>query len=543
MARGHTFLGIDIGSTSIKLVELAPGPGQARLVRAMTVPLEGGGADAELGDEQIREALRRALSTAKLRPTTVACAISTRAAAVREISLPHAGADDVERMVRFEAERFIPFPADQVSMDHHQLPGDITDSARILVVAARKEAASRLLSMLSGLGLPYPRIDVTAIASFNALTAEGSPAESATCAIVDIGAESTDIVIASSGTLATARSAPVGAEELARAYQTDLSIDFAEAETQKRQHGVTGVPLGPIRVGVSAREPTDLPAESDLGDRPHVAAWLGRLAGEIRHTVESFHRNSEQRVERVLLCGGGALTPGLPEALEAALGVPTSLADPWHGVDALRGSADAPDALFAVACGLALKAAGRATIDVNLTPTEVRDLRATRRRASTRTAIGICVGVVIAACVVGVWLLLAAKQRYLTELQAQVRGFPGSTEAIALSEEELQRFGEMAASIKEALRTDARALDVLRGLTLDLPRDVWVTEFSYDAEKGVLVRGTATNGPSVADSVRTLLASESFADVLLDYQNLAQIGDKAVWNFQITCKFPVEEVL
>ncbi|MFQ5809144.1 MAG: type IV pilus assembly protein PilM [Armatimonadota bacterium] len=541
MARAHTFLGIDIGGSSIKLVELAPGPARARLVRATTVPLDGGGAAAELADERIRDALRGGLARAKTRPTIVACAVPTRSAAVREVTLPHAGADDVDRMIRFEAERFIPFPPDQMTMDHYQLPGDVADATRVLVVATRTEAANRLLGMLSGLGLPHPRIDVTAIASFNALTADESTAAGETCAIVDVGAEATDIVIADSGTLVTARSTPAGGEDLTRAYQEDLSIDFGEAETQKREHGVKDVPAGPVRVGASAEEqPEAAEAGPAHGDRPHVAAWLGRVAGEIRHTIESFHRNSEHRVQRVILCGGGALAPGLPEALETALGVPATLADPWHGVEVLRGSADAPDALFATACGLALKAAGRAALDVNLTPEDVRDRRATRQRASTMTAIGVTAGVLVAASVAAVWLLLGAKERKLAELEQQLRSFGIPTEQIALSEEQLARYGAIEASIDKVLLRDARPLDVVRDITLDMPEDVWVTEFSYDADKGVVVRGTAASGPSVSDSVRALLNTDRFGSVVLDYYNLAQIAEKPVYNFQISCQFPEE---
>jgi type IV pilus assembly protein PilM len=507
----------------------------------MTVPLDGGGAAAELGDERVREVLGGAIARARIRPTTVACAVATRSAAVREVSLPHAGADEVQRMIRFEAERFIPFPPDQMTMDYHQLPGDVAEAARVLVVATRTESANRLLGLLSGLGLPYPRIDVTAIASFNALSADESPASGETCAIVDVGAEATDIVIGDSGTLVTARSTPAGGEDLTRAYQEDLSIDFGEAETQKREHGVKNVPVGPVSVGVADEEQAESgDAGSRHGDRPHVAAWLGRVAGEIRHTIESFHRSSEQRVQRVILCGGGSLAPGLPEALQAALGVPVAVADPWHGVEVLRGSADAPDALFATACGLALKAAGRAGLDVNLTPEDVRDLRATRQRASTVTAIAVSAGVVVAACVAAVWLLLGAKERRLAELEQEVRGFGIPTEQIALSEEQLARYGMVEASVDQVLLRDARPLDVVRDITVDMPADVWVTEFSYDAGKGVVVRGTAVSGPSVSDSVRALLETDRFGRVVLDYYNLGQIAEKPVYNFQISCEFPEE---
>jgi len=541
MARRHTFLGIDIGTSSIKLVELEPGPGRARLVRAATVPLDGGGGGAELGDERIRAALRGALAEARMRPTTVACAVSTGAAAVREISLPHTDAEEVQRMVRFEAERFIPFPPDQMTMDHHQLPGDVTDAARVLVVATRTEAANRMLGLLGGLGLPHPRIGVTAVASFNALTTEESPTASDSCAIVDIGANATDVTIADRGSLATARSTAVGGDELTRAYQEDLSIDYAEADAQKRMRGVSGVPVGPMRVGGADVSLGAQAGESSSGgDRPRVAAWLGRIAGEIRHSIESFQRSSEQRVTRVLLCGGGALAPGLPEALQAALGVETALADPWEGVETAGVTQGASDTVFVTACGLALKAAGRAAIDVNLTPTEVRDLRVTRRRAGTVTAGAITAGVIVAACVVAGWLLLTAKANYADQLEKEADGLGVAAEEIALSEADLQRYGEVEMTINHALRRDSRPLDVVHDITVDMPQDVWVTEFSYDAVKGVVVRGTAVSGPSVADSVRALLNTERFADVVLDYYNLGQIADQPVYNFQISCKFPAE---
>jgi Tfp pilus assembly protein PilN len=156
------------------------------------------------------------------------------------------------------------------------------------------------------------------------------------------------------------------------------------------------------------------------------------------------------------------------------------------------------------------------------------------------TATAITAGVIVAACAVAGWLLLTAKLNYADQLAKEVEGLGGAAQEIALSEADLQRYGEVETDINRALRRDSRPLDIVHDITVDMPQDVWVTEFSYDAAKNVVVRGTALNGPSVADSVRALLNTERFADVVLDYYNLGQVADKPVYNFQISCKFPAE---
>lgn len=534
MASDQSYLGIDIGATSVKVVHLVGSDGKLSLAHASAVPLD----SPDAGDEEIRQALRQALSGRRVRPVAAASAVSARAAAVREIRLPNTEEANIARMVRFEAERFIPFPPEQVTLDHQYMGLEGADSARVLVVATRKQTAERVLKLLAGLGLPHPSLDVTAIASFNALVTDSSGAQPESIAIVDVGGNSTDIITARGAQLTLARSAPVGAEGLTTAYQQDLSVDFQEASRLKREQGVLNVPISPTASG--APRATSPPITTD-NDKPRVAAWLGRLCGEVRHTIESSRRESADGITRVLLCGGGALTPGLREALEKTLGVPVLIADPWRGIDCDAADKDGPDPLFAVACGLARKAAGGVSIDINLTPKEVVDVRATQRR--TRTILS--VGSVLAAAVIAVAVVLGfsyrarlARLEYLNERLVPYEGMEGVADA---EKEVVDRLEQIDAAMSVFRPGGVDPLELLRMISTDLPDDVWVTEFTYDPRDKFVIRGIAKHSASVSDSVRALLRKQVFDDVVLDYQNLGQIENARVYNFQITCVFPKAE--
>jgi len=530
MARGESYLGIDVGSSAIKVVELAPGAKGLRLVRAATVPLEAGRVD--VGEERVRAALRSALASQRAQPTAVAGGISTRSAAVREIKLPHTSEDNLGRMVRFEAERFIPFPIDQVTLDHHVMDSQAQDAARVLVVATRKEDALGLLKLLSGLNLPEAAIEVTAIASFNALSRDGGP--DSPSAIVDLGHRSTDIVLRRGQDLVLARSAPVGSQELTEAYQQDLQVDFREAEQAKCERGVVGVSLeGGVEVLAG-----DLVGVVEQADRPKVAEWLSRLLHEVRYTLESFRRQAGEEVGRIELAGGGALTPGLPEALEAALGAAVQLARPWGRLETARATPDAPDPVFAVACGLALQAAGRAAIGINLTPEEVRVSRRTRARAGRYATLGVVGCTVVALTIGGLVAATALRERKLHDVQARLQQSGASEDKWKAASAQAETYGEVVGAL-DALRPQAASpLEVLLLLSRDLPAGVWVTEFSYQVGESVVIRGAAKDSPSVTDAVRAVQRAKVFEDVILDYRNLTDIGGKPVYDFRLTCKLP-----
>ncbi|MFQ6131556.1 MAG: type IV pilus assembly protein PilM [Armatimonadota bacterium] len=535
MARGESYLGIDVGSGAIKLVELAPGAKGLRLVRAVTVPLDGG--TTGLSDERVRTALRSALASQRVQPTAVAGAIPTRVAAVREMKLPHTSDENVGRMVRFEAERFIPFPAEEVTLDHHVLDTQTQEAAQVLVVATRKQEAMALVELLGGLNLPEAAIEVTAIASFNALSRNGGPETPS--AIVDIGHRSTDIVLRRGQQLVLARSAPVGSHELTEAYHKDLQVDFVEAEQAKRERGVVGVSLEGGG-SVSSGELTGAPATGEQ-DRPEVAEWLGRLVHELRHTMESFRRQAGEEVERIELAGGGALTPGLPEALATALAAEVTVSRPWGRIEVARASPDAPDPVFAVASGLAVQAAGRAALDINLTPEEVRASRRTRAQTGRYATVAAVVCALLALLIGGLLASTALRVRKLERLRTELRQAGGGAGELDASQTEATVYAEVVKALDAMRAEGATPLEVLLLLSHPehgLAEGVWITEFSYRAGEAVVIRGSARDSPSVTDSIRALQGAEVFADVTLDYRNLTDIAGTPVYDFRITCKLP-----
>ncbi len=343
-------VGLDIGSSAIKLVQLKENKGRYFLKKFGVKPLEPEViVDGTVMDEgRVVSAIRELFDDSGVKNKLVAISISGHAVIVKKISLPPMPDDELEGQVKLAAEQYIPFDINEVNIDFHVLPpdssGDRQGDMSVILVAAKKDKINELTELVKGAGLTPMVMDVDAFAIENMHAINYPMAQDETTALVNLGASVMNVNIIRGGTSLFTRDIPLGGNRYTEAIQREMGLSYEEAEESKkgeRSGDSSAALLGKVIDNVN-----------------------GEVASEIARTVDYFKSSaSNAELDRVLLCGGVAKAKGLIQQLGDRMQIPVEVADPFSEID-VTGSDFDPGALAelapaaAVGVGLALRAVG-----------------------------------------------------------------------------------------------------------------------------------------------------------------------------------------
>jgi type IV pilus assembly protein PilM len=343
-------VGLDIGSSAIKLVQLKESKGRYILQKFGVKPLEPEViVDGTVMDEgRVVSAIRELFDETGVKNKQVAISISGHAVIVKKISLPPMPDEELEGQVKLAAEQYIPFDINEVNIDFHVLPadpsGDKQGDMAVILVAAKKDKINELTELVKGAGLAPMIMDVDAFAIENMHAINYPMAQDETTALVNIGASVMNVNIIRGGSSLFTRDIPLGGNRYTEAIQREMGMSYEEAEESKKmkQGGDSGD--GPLRNVISSVN--------------------GEVASEIARTVDYFKTSAaDAALDRVLVCGGVAQARGLIQELGDRIQVPVEAADPFGEID-VTGSDMDPDLMAelapsaAVGVGLALRAVG-----------------------------------------------------------------------------------------------------------------------------------------------------------------------------------------
>jgi len=324
-----TFVGLDVGSHAIKVVELAPAGAEYRILHAATGDSPPGALKegAVVEPQGLGLAIRQVLSKAGIKPGRVVSAVGGQAVIVRELKLPPMSEDELKQAARFEAERYIPYGVREVNMDFDVIGETTEENQRkivVLLVAARREIVDKHIQALEAAGVEPFVLDVESFAVIRALDAQArAGADGAATVFVDLGGETTDIVITEGGQLRLTRNINVGGDSLTKAIATRLDMEFQSAAQVKEEKGVV------LLEGETLPDDRTVLALHDA-----MLPILGDLATEIRRSMDYFQtRWRESKVGRVVLSGGTARLTNLDRFLSLELGVETVVGDPFVQCD------------------------------------------------------------------------------------------------------------------------------------------------------------------------------------------------------------------
>lgn len=324
-----SFVGLDVGSHAIKVVELAPAGSRFRVLHAGSGEMPPGvvkeGVVVE--PQSVGTAIRQVLSTAGVRAGRVVSAVGGQAVIVRELKLPPMSEDELKQAARFEAERYIPYGVREVNMDFDVI-GETTEENQkkvvVLLVAARREIVDKHVQALESAGLEPFVLDVESFAVMRALDPQArTEGDGHATVFVDLGGETTDIVITEGGQMRLTRNVNIGGDSLTKAVASRLEMEFQSAAQVKEEKGAV------LLEGETLPDDRTVLALHDA-----MLPILGDLATEIRRSLDYFQtRWRESRVGRVVLSGGTARLSNLDRFLSLELGVETVVGDPFMQCD------------------------------------------------------------------------------------------------------------------------------------------------------------------------------------------------------------------
>ena len=365
MAR--TRIGVDVGSTAVRVAEVAAGDVPV-VVRAAQVPLPPGAVEAgEVRQpEVVADALRSLWGHAGVKGRQVHLGVGNQRVVVREISLPWLPERELRDSLAFQVQEFIPMAADDAVLDFDPL-GEMDQGGRrmqrILLVAANKAMVNALIEAATAAKLDPQSVDLTPFAAVRAVGSgdQGLDLEShGDEAVVDIGAHVTSICVHDRGTTRFVRILPSGGRDVTMAIARGLGLDEDVAESMKRGEPI--VPPPPEEAELPPAMP-ELPSPDQVDALALMRA--GSFVDEIRSSLEFYAAQVPgARISRVVISGGGSRLRGLLEAMQERIPVEVERGRLFERVKSeLDLGAEAmaeAEAVLPVAVGLALPSRRRA---------------------------------------------------------------------------------------------------------------------------------------------------------------------------------------
>jgi type IV pilus assembly protein PilM len=346
-ANSKTIVGLDIGSSAVKAVELKPaGKGyKVTAFAAEPVPPDAIVDGAIIDAGSVAEAIRRVFEGNKAFKSKDVCAsLSGNAVIVKKITLPVMTENELAESIYWEAEQYIPFDIQDVNLDYQILdPGtgpNSRGSMDVLLVAAKKEKISDYTNVISQAGRTPVIVDVDAFALQNAFEVNYGLEAGRTVVLLNAGASAININILQGDQSVFTRDISMGGNAYTEAVQKELDLPFDSAEQLKK-----GIPVD----GATYEEA-----------QPVLHAVTENVLLEIQKTFDFFKASaSTDQIDRIMLSGGASRVDGFHEMVQERFNAPVEDFDPFKTVTwdskKLGGEPAAMASSAAVAVGLALR--------------------------------------------------------------------------------------------------------------------------------------------------------------------------------------------
>ncbi len=342
-------VGLDIGSDKVKAIQLRKRGSSLELERfgvADIYPQGSKGSNTTSITDLKIQAVRNALNDGKITAKYCVSAVSGESIIVRYIQLPQMPEAELKNALRWEAEEYIPFHIDEVNLDSFILGDAREGKVDVLLVAAKKEMISDHLSMVRAVGLTPLIVDVDSFAFLNCFEVTHKPSPQDCIALVNIGAEITNINVYVGGTSRFSRDISVAGDTITQAIAQKSGVPYGKAEELKMALGAP-MPeekesdeeaesslISSIRGTVERMTGSDFGEDSvDAAAHKAMRNVLTNLVGEIRRSIQFFENQSGgATIQRVYLGGGSSRMNNLTKYLGAELELDVQLFDPLRDV-------------------------------------------------------------------------------------------------------------------------------------------------------------------------------------------------------------------
>ncbi|MEJ2084510.1 MAG: type IV pilus assembly protein PilM [Acidobacteriota bacterium] len=316
--RSKGVVGLDVGSSAIKLVELKERKaGEFHLVRVGVEPLSPEAiVDGSIMDSSlVVDAIQKLTHETGAKGTNFATSVSGHSVIIKKIQVPPMPPAELEDSIHWEAEQYIPFDINDVRLDYVILSeGGLGDeSMEVLLVAVKRDKVNDYVSVISQSGKTPAIVDLDAFAVQNAYETNYDVDPGKVVALVNMGAGVTNINILSQGATVFWRDISFGGNQFSEALQREFNLSFDQAERVKRGEDVEGCSAAEARTVLDA-----------------VSA---EMASEIQKTFDFFAATAaEDSVDELVVSGGCSMTENLVSVLKERFGVATELMNPLRKV-------------------------------------------------------------------------------------------------------------------------------------------------------------------------------------------------------------------
>jgi type IV pilus assembly protein PilM len=348
LRKAKSLVGLDIGSSAVKAVELKPAGRAYKVATYGSEPLPPDSIvdGAIIDGAAVADAIRRLFDAKSIRTKDVVASLSGNAVIVKKITLPVMTEAELAESIYWEAEQYIPFDIQDVNLDYQVLDG--ADPAAkgtmdVLLVAAKKEKIADYTGVIAQAGRTAVVVDVDAFALQNAYEANYGLQPGAIVVLLNAGASATNINILNGDQSVFTRDVSIGGNAYTEALQRELSLPLEAADKVKRGTPVDGVTFDDAR--------------------PVLRAVSENVMLEIQKTFDFFKATaSSDRIDRIVVSGGASRAEGFTEMLTERFEAPVEPFDPFKKIafDSKKLGMQGADAAAtaAVAVGLALRRVG-----------------------------------------------------------------------------------------------------------------------------------------------------------------------------------------
>ncbi len=344
LGKSKQLVGLDIGSSSVKAVELRRSGKEIELsklgIEALAPEIVVDGAIVDTG--QVSNSIAKIFSECKIKTKNVATSVSGHSVIVKKLSLQPMTDEELEETVLLEAAQHIPFDIAEVNLDYQVLETPLDSPVMdVLLVAVKKDKILNYTNVVTLAGRTATVVDIDAFALQNVYEYNYDPAPDATVALLNLGASVMNINIIRGRTPLFTRDVSVGGNQYTDSLQKELDLGFDEAEILK-----TGMTL---------------PGISEEARVPVLESVSEIIVLEIQRTFDFFRASAGgEHIQKLYLAGGTARVHGLPDLMKQELGVPVEYLNPFRRIKYPETGPEgeliaANPSRLAVAVGLALR--------------------------------------------------------------------------------------------------------------------------------------------------------------------------------------------
>ncbi|HUX36108.1 MAG TPA: type IV pilus assembly protein PilM [Candidatus Paceibacterota bacterium] len=315
-----TYLGVDIGTTSIKITEVEQGKKMPRLTNYCMLEDKGSllrantaiqASNLKLFENEVVDLLKAAIAEIKPKTMEAVASLPIFSAFTTVLTFPEMSRSDLERSLSFGFKQYIPMPVSEVAIDWMKV-GEYRDEGgnlfqEVLLISVPQEQIKKYQRIFKEAGLHLNALEIESLSLVRSVLGN----DPAPAFIIDIGSRSTAVIIAEGGTIRFSGQSDFGGASLTQAISSGLNINPMRAEELKREKGIQG--MGPNYELSTIMLP-----------------FLDAIINEVKR-VESNYKSqipSSKKIERAVLSGGGSNLAGIERYFETHLGIPAVKAAP-----------------------------------------------------------------------------------------------------------------------------------------------------------------------------------------------------------------------